>query len=73
MTTNLIAETLHPIETLDALIARHGFLQVLMALPAALLKQRRPQSLHDPKLSGHMRRDIGLTYEPGPRHHWEMR
>jgi hypothetical protein len=71
MTSDLIAEPLRPVEALNALIARHGPLRVILALPAALLLRRRerPAMWHD--LSPHLQRDIGIP--PDRTGGWGMR
>lgn len=71
MTSHLITETLRPVETLDALIARHGSVRVILAMLSALTKRkaRKSNGFH---LSDHLRRDIGLHADQ-PRHLWERR
>ena len=75
MTAHPTAETLRPFDTpvdaLDALIARHGPLRIILALPAALLMRRRERLIPGYALSAHLQRDIGLTQVR--TRHWEMR
>lgn len=60
---------------IERLIARHGVLPFLAALAAtALVWRRRPRMLTDPgSLNSHLRRDIGLSFEPASRKHWQLR
>lgn len=71
MTSDLIAEPLRPVEALDALIARHGPLRVILALPAALLMRRRERLILGHELSPHLQRDIGIP--PDRTGGWVMR
>ena len=71
MTSDLIAEPLRPVEALDALIARHGLLRVILALPAALLLRRRERLILGHELSPHLQSDIGIP--PDRTGGWGMR
>ena len=71
MTSHLITETQRPVETLDALIARHGSARVILAMLSALTKRKARKAARYP-LSDHLRRDIGLHVEP-PLQLWERR
>jgi hypothetical protein len=73
MTLHFLVETLHPVDALDALVARHGAWRVALALPRALLQRRRAQVLRDRHISAHILRDIGLPPDPLPRDPWEYR
>ena len=72
MTAQMFAEPLRPVDALDALIARHGVMRVLLAMPVAALKRRRnlPVLTHD--LSPHLMRDIGLKTDAGRSKSWEL-
>ena len=59
MTVEIFAENLRPAEALEALMARHGVLRVLVVLPGVLWHRRRVTRLHQP-ISPHLARDIGL-------------
>lgn len=72
MTAQALAENLRPAEVLDALIARHGVLRVVLALPTALLKGRGTTRLAQP-ISPHLARDIGLSHGSLPKTAWEYR
>ena len=71
MTSDLIADPLRPVEALKALIARHGLLRVILALPAALWMRRRERLIHSHELSPHLQRDIGIP--PDRSGGWGMR
>ena len=71
MTSDLIAEPLRPAEALNALIARHGSLRVILALPVALLMRRRDRLILGHELSPHLQRDVGLP--PDRSGGWGMR
>lgn len=62
-----------PSVILSNLLDEHGVLHVIGALFKALL--RRDRSIHGPfaeDLSGHLRRDIGLSPRSEPRRHWDL-
>jgi hypothetical protein len=61
MTTNLNAESLRPVDAMNALIARHGVARIMLAVPAALLQRHFDRTTLSGGLSAHMLRDIGLT------------
>ena len=65
MTTHIPAEPLRPVDALDALIAHHGLMRIILALPAALLKQRRDRVTMGYALSPYLQRDIGIPPDPG--------
>ncbi len=73
MTTNLIAENLRPVEALSVLIARHGLVRIVLAIPAALLKRHneRPLAVHD--LSAYLQKDIGLIRDSDRSVSWGPR
>lgn len=73
MTTDLFLQTSAPVAALDVLIARHGLVRVLLALPAAWVRQRRDVLLLQRPVSYHIARDIGLSYEPPRKDAWEYR
>ena len=60
MNAQVFAETLRPVEALDALMARHGVVRVLLALTVAAWKRRAVREIRPGELSAHLRRDIGL-------------
>lgn len=72
MKDHVIAENLRPVDVLDALMARHGVVRVMLALPFAAWRWRakRPVNLH--ALSGHLRRDIGLDSDVPRAKSWEL-
>ena len=72
MTAQLIAETLRPVEALDALIARHGMLRILLAFPMAALRRRRERLPAAYDLSPHLMRDIGLGGDTRRGKAWEL-
>ena len=72
MTAHLIAETLRPVEAIDALIARHGVMRILLALPLAMLRRRRAPMMLTHHLSPHLRRDIGLAGDVRHGKSWEL-
>ena len=72
MTAHLSAETLRPVEAIDALIARHGMMRILLALPLAMLKRRRERVMLTQDLSPHLRRDIGLGGDVRHGKSWEL-
>lgn len=71
MTTQTSAEPLRPVDALTALLADHGLIRILLALPAALLQRRRERLTLNHGLSAHLMRDIGLVQERS--RYWEMR
>jgi hypothetical protein len=73
MTAHGFADQLAPVQALEDLMARHGVLRVLMALPRALVQQRRATLLLERPVSYHIARDIGLSYDPPPKTPWEYR
>ena len=72
MTTEIFAENLRPAKALEALVARHGVLAVLLALVPVMIRHKRPARL-GPLMSPHLARDIGLHHEPPPKTHWQLR
>jgi hypothetical protein len=72
MTAQPFTENLAPVEAMSALMARHGVLRVLIALPVAVLTRRRKDLLLPQDLSPHLMRDIGMG--PGARSgkSWEL-
>lgn len=72
MTAHRFAETLRPVEAIDAPIARHGVMRILLALPLAVLKQRRERAVLTHHLSPHLRRDIGLGGDVRHGKSWEL-
>ena len=72
MTVEIFAENLRPAEALEALMARHGVLRVLLVLPGVLWKRGRVTRLHQP-IPSHMARDIGLWQNAPRRTHWDLR
>ena len=72
MTAHLFAETLRPVEAIDALIARQGVMRILLALPLAMLKRRRDRAVLTHHLSPHLRRDIGLGDDVRHGKSWEL-
>jgi uncharacterized protein YjiS (DUF1127 family) len=72
MNAPLFAETLRPLEAMQALVARHGFWKLLVALPVAALKQRRDRAILAEELSPHLLRDIGLGAHLRPGKSWEL-
>ena len=73
MSVEISFETQAPGEVLHLLIARHGLVRVIFALPAVLLKRRNGTTLLIPPIPDHLARDIGLHQEPLRRTHWEYR
>ena len=73
MTAHVFSENLEPVEALDALIARHGVVRVMLALPRALIQRRRTAILLVRPVSYHIARDIGLSYDPPRKDGWEYR
>ena len=71
MTTQTTTEPLRPVDALTALIAHHGLIRILLALPAALLRRRRDALVLGNALPPHLQRDIGL--DPDRSRFWEMR
>jgi len=71
MTTHTTAEPLRPVDALTVLIADHGLIRILLALPGALLQRRRERLTLNHGLSSHLMRDIGLM--PERSRYWEMR
>jgi hypothetical protein len=71
MTAQMIAETLRPVEALDALMARHGVMRVLLAMPVAALKRRRNRVVLSHELSPHLLRDVGLR-DSSRSKSWEL-
>ncbi|MBC7737305.1 MAG: DUF1127 domain-containing protein [Candidatus Saccharibacteria bacterium] len=72
MTVQIFAENLRPAEALESLMARHGVMRVLVAVPAVLWRRRRATRLSQP-ISPHLARDIGLVPEPPRKTHWDLR
>ena len=72
MKDQVFAETLRPVDVLVALMARHGVVRVMLALPFAAWKRRgvRPVSLYT--MSDHLRRDIGLGGDAPRGKSWEL-
>ena len=61
MTALIPADPLRPVDALHALIARHGLLRIILALPSALIRQRRTRPVLGHTLSPHLQRDIGMA------------
>ena len=72
MTAQVFAETLRPVEAMDALVARHGLMRVLIAVPVVLMKRRRAQVVVPGGMSSHMMRDIGLGSAAARSKSWEQ-
>ena len=72
MTAQVIAETLRPVDALAALIARHGVMRVLLAMPVAALKRRRTRVVRNHELSPHLLRDMGLRDCSSSSKSWEL-
>jgi hypothetical protein len=59
---------------METLIARDGFLKVVIAFVALLARRKRKaRQLYDNELSEHMRRDLGLPPMHDAPNHWELR
>ena len=71
MNAELSAEPLRPVEALSALIARYGLIRIVLALPMALIRHRRDQTLLAYALSPHLMRDIGIVHDRSG--YWELR
>lgn len=72
MNAPLYAETLRPLEALEALVARHGFWKLLFALPVAAMRLRRERVTRAHDLSPHLMRDIGLGADGPGAKSWEL-
>lgn len=70
MNAPLFAESLRPLDAMEALVARHGFWKLLVALPVAALRLRRDRVTRAHDLSPHLMRDIGLGADRGKS--WEL-
>jgi hypothetical protein len=59
---------------METLIARDGFLKVVIAFVALLARRKRKAiPLYDNELNEHMRRDLGLPPMHEKRDHWKLR
>jgi hypothetical protein len=72
MTAQVFATEQRPAEALEALVARHGVLRVILAIPAVLVGWGRVTRLGH-EISPHLARDIGLTHEPPSKTYAEYR
>ncbi len=71
MTSQTTAVSLRPADALQALIAHHGPLRVILALPVALVQQRRDRPIAAYALSPYLQRDIGMP--PDRSRYWDLR
>jgi hypothetical protein len=63
-----------PSADLGALMDRHGVLRVMAALAVAMLRRaRRAPVVTADDLPEHLRRDVGLRWEPPSPRHWDIR